>query len=363
MSWWTRKPLEERARWVLEPLVGVGPLRFGMDPEQVRAALDGAHVSPSQTSGGRLAWQRYPDVGVTAIYGHGPGAGPESGPCLAAVAVDPWCGPLVRLEDVELVGRLPSEVRADIRGLARRAGVSVISNWSGDPEVAAWGLSMGAAQDWGSAAGEWTREDRVITHALLVGPELAADPYATAPVIGWHDVREARANPGVAPLTPQARPRWAWKPLEGVGPLRFGMTVNQVSAALDGEAPAARRGWNLWAGRGAGQWYLREEQFDGAGVTAHYWSPEGLPTLAAVTVDGRTGPQVDWDGIRLIGRPVSEVDAEVIRSIEERGLGWMVHCDGGPGPEELNMYVRATRAGDTVVSGARFFAPDWEDHG
>ncbi|EFL19571.1 predicted protein [Streptomyces sp. C] len=354
---WTRKPLEERARWLLEPLVEVGPLRFGMTPEQVRAALSGAHVSPSQTSGGRLSWQRYPDVGVTAIYGHGP----ETGPRLAAVAVDPWCGPLVRLGDVELIGRLPSEVRADLRSLARRAGVSVRSNWSGDPEVAAWGLSMGAAQDWGSRSGEWTRKDRVITDALLVGPELAEDPYATAPVIGWYDVREARTNPGTPPLPPQERPHWAWAALEGVGPLRFGMTVNQVSAALGGEAPAARRGWNLWAGRGAGQWYLREEQFDGVGLTAHYWSPEGPPTLAAVTVDGRTGPQVDWDGIRLIGRPVSEVDAEVIRSSEERGLDWAVHCDGGPGPEELNMYVRATRAGDTVVSGARFFAPDWED--
>ncbi|MCX5581949.1 hypothetical protein [Streptomyces erythrochromogenes] len=61
-----------------------------------------------------------------------------------------WCGPLVRLGDVELIARVPSEVRADIRGLARSAGVSVRSNWSGDPEVSAWGLSMGAAQDWGS---------------------------------------------------------------------------------------------------------------------------------------------------------------------------------------------------------------------
>ncbi|MFJ6834347.1 hypothetical protein [Streptomyces sp. NPDC091209] len=90
--------------------------------------------------------------------------------------------------------------------------------------------------------------------------------------------------------------------------------------------------------------------------------PDGVPALAAVTVHGRTGPQVEWDGIPLIGRKVSEVDAEVIRHIEEHGLGWLVHCDGGPGPEELNMSVRAARAGDTVVSGARFFAPDWENH-
>ncbi|MFE7093499.1 hypothetical protein [Streptomyces erythrochromogenes] len=292
---------------------------------------------------------------MTAIYGQGPR--------LVAVAVDPWCGPLVRLGDVELVARVPSEVRAEIRGLARSAGVSVRSNWSGDPEVAAWGLSMGAAQDWGSPSEEAMRKDRMVTDALLVGSELAEDPYATAPVISWYDVREARPNPGTSPLPPQERPHWAWTPLAGVGPLRFGMTVNQVSAALGREAPAVRRGWNLWDGRGAGTWDLREEQFDRAGVTAHYWSPEGPPTLAAVTVDGRTGPQVEWDGIKLIGRPVSDVDTEVIRHSEEQGLEWVVHCDGGPGPDELNMYIRATRAGDDVVSGGRFFAPDWEDRG
>ncbi|MEU6652593.1 hypothetical protein ABZ904_24885 [Streptomyces sp. NPDC046900] len=82
-----------------------------------------------------------------------------------------------------------------------------------------------------------------------------------------------------------------------------------------------------------------------------------------MTVHGCTGPQVDLDGIRLIGRTVSEVDAEVIQYIEDRDLGWLIYGDGGPGPEELNMYVRATRAGDTVASGARFFAQDWEDHG
>ncbi|WP_407916133.1 hypothetical protein [Kitasatospora sp. NE20-6] len=112
------------------------------------------------------------------------------------------------------------------------------------------------------------------------------------------------------------------------------MSTHQVAAALDGEAPAA-----------------------------HYWYPEGLPALAAVTVHGRTGPQADLGGVRLTGRPVSEVDTEVIRYTEDHGLGWMVSGDGGPGPEEYNMYVRATRAGDTVVSGARFSAPDREDRG
>lgn len=117
------------------------------------------------------------------------------------------------------------------------------------------------------------------------------------------------------------RPRWDWTALERVGPLRFGMTTHQVAAALHGEVPTNRRGWHQWSQHGAYQWYSSEERFDKAGVSAHYWYPDGVPALAAVTVHGRTGPQVEWDGIPLIGRKVSEVGAEVIRHIEEHGLG------------------------------------------
>ncbi|WP_339134672.1 hypothetical protein WJM95_33605 [Streptomyces sp. f51] len=357
MSWWTRKPDEQRARWVLDPLAGVGPLRFGMGPDQVKAALDGAVPSVAQSSQSRLRWQRYSEVGVTAIYG--------PGPVLVAVAVDALSGPQVRLEEVELIARVPSRARADIHELARRVGASVRVNWSGDPEVAAWGLSMGAAQDRGlSPDGYAERGDAVITDALLVCAELAEDPYATAPVVQWHDIRDVETNSGSWPVaSDRDRPRWDWTPLEQVGPLRFGMTPHQVAAALHGEVPVGRRGGHPWSRQKAGRWHLREERFDEAGVSAHYWSQAGVPTLAAVTVRGRSGPQVAWDGIPLIGRRVSEVDAEVVRRIEDRGLGWLVHCDGGPGPEELNMSVRATRAGDTVISEARFFAPDWENHG
>ncbi|MET8625987.1 hypothetical protein ABZW30_19905 [Kitasatospora sp. NPDC004669] len=186
MGWWNRKPGEERARWVLEPLVGVGPLRFGMSPDQVKAALDGAIAVVSRGSGDCLSWQRYHDTGVTAIYGEGPR--------LVAVAVDAMSGPLVRLRDVELIARAPSEVRADIHELARREGASVRVNWSGDPEVAAWGVSMEAAQEWGLAAeGYVERRDGAITSALLVGPELAVRG-----IVGCTSARLGCAHPGCA---------------------------------------------------------------------------------------------------------------------------------------------------------------------
>lgn len=88
MSWWDRKP-GERARWVLDPLVGVGPLRFGISPDEVKAALGGEGTCFTQVAAGGESWCRYSDVGVTGIYGRGM--------LLVAVAVDALDGPLVLL--------------------------------------------------------------------------------------------------------------------------------------------------------------------------------------------------------------------------------------------------------------------------
>ncbi|MFE7268444.1 hypothetical protein ACFU9B_41805 [Streptomyces sp. NPDC057592] len=348
-----------RAQWVLEPLVGVGPLRFGMNPDQVASALDGATAYVSTGLGGGAGWGCYSDWGVTAVYGE------DSG--LVAVAIDWMDGPLVRLRDVELIARVPSEVRSDIHDLARREGASVQVNWSGDPEIAAWGVSMGAGQEMGlSPEGYAQRRDTVITYALLVGPELAEDPYGSELVIRWRDVREEEPNLGAWPVkAEQDRPHWDWTPLKGIGPLRFGMNPQQVAAALD-EVPAARHGrypfGQSWEGFGA--WMLHDDRFDAAGVTAHYSCGFGTPpTLGAVTVHGRTGPQIDFDGIRLIGMTVSAVDAALIKHLEERETGLIIGCGGDLGPDGLNMYVRATRVGDAVVSEARFCKAEWENHG
>jgi hypothetical protein len=258
MPWWNRQP-EDRARWVLDPLVGVGPLRFGMSPGQVEAALDDvAHIS--QGVGTNQGWQRYDETGITVIYGHGSR--------LAAVAFDTTGGPLVRLRDIELIGRVPSEVRSDLHKLAQREGATIWVNWSGDPEVATWGLSMGVTVWRASPGGFAERQDALLTDALVVGPELAEDPYLSGPVLLWRDARWNEPNPGPWPVkADRDRPRWDWAPLKGVGPLRFGMNPRQVAAALNGEIPAARNEHLRWP--------EHTDRFDQAGVTAHYWNEEG----------------------------------------------------------------------------------------
>ncbi|MFE6101410.1 hypothetical protein ACFVQ4_15740 [Streptomyces laurentii] len=81
---------------------------------------------------------------------------------LAAVAISALEGPLVRVCEVELIGRVPSEVRTEIRGLASGQGVAVEVNRSGDPEITAWGLSMGAEQEWERPPEGRDRDERVL---------------------------------------------------------------------------------------------------------------------------------------------------------------------------------------------------------
>ncbi|MFE7526967.1 hypothetical protein ACFU7Y_14710 [Kitasatospora sp. NPDC057542] len=218
---------------------------------------------------------------------------------------------------------------------------------------------------WWGCGGELVEQEArrgaLLTSVLITGPEVAEDPYGSEPVVRWRDVRELDANPGAWPVAADSdRPRWDWTPAEGVGPLRFGMSPPQVAAVLDGESPAARRGLHAWAWQGVGPWSLEEDHFDRAGVTAHYWGREGIPTLSAVTVHGRTGPQVEFEGIRLTGRAVSDVDAALEQIAADRGTLLRFTPRGDGGVEGTNIWVGAVRAGDTVVSEATFYTPDWE---
>ncbi|GAA3265060.1 hypothetical protein Sros01_80090 [Streptomyces roseochromogenus] len=111
--------------------MGVGPLRFGMDSDEVVAALGGPLFGGGQVSADGLFWARYQETGLTCIY--------DRGKVLVAVAIDPLEGPLVQVGEVELIGRVPSELRTEIHALAYREGLAVGVNWVGDPEVAAWG--------------------------------------------------------------------------------------------------------------------------------------------------------------------------------------------------------------------------------
>ncbi len=63
-------------------------------------------------------------------------------------------------------------------------------------------------------------------------------------------------------------------------------------------------------------------------MSAHYWY-RGVPTLGAVTVHGRTGPQVDFDGVDLIGKTVSTIDAALEQRAENEEMGLVTERKSG----------------------------------
>lgn len=68
-------------------------------------------------------------------------------------------------------------------------------------------------------------------------------------------------------------------------------------------------------------------------------------------------------GVRVVGGQPSTVGAPLVRHVGGHGKGLGIGCRGDFGPEALDMFVRAARAGDTAVGGARFFGEEWGDHG
>ncbi|KKD03288.1 hypothetical protein TN53_35890 [Streptomyces sp. WM6386] len=73
-----------------------------------------------------------------------------------------------------------------------------------------------------------------------------------------------------------------------------------------------------------------------------------------------SGPQVTYDGIRLIGRPPSELAAELTVHLEKTGRDLELTTEGDVGSQELGMNPRPQRAGDVLLTRVVFGRPnDW----
>lgn len=152
-----------RVRWLCDPLVGVGPLRFGAGPDDVGQALNGAVATVSV--GTRERW--FPGAGVAAYFS-------ETGK-LACVAVDALKGPQVTLEGTDLVGRPPSEVEEWFLEHARTRGTELRYSHEGNPGSAALGVVMRVQR-----AG-----DVVVSRPLFLTREWASAPWDHIPHSEW----------------------------------------------------------------------------------------------------------------------------------------------------------------------------------
>ncbi|MFF6835187.1 hypothetical protein ACFY84_25460 [Streptomyces sp. NPDC012438] len=326
--------------WDFNPLAGVGPLRFGMNPREVSAALSGEYPDATDGSMDHPHSEHYRNLGVTALY--------EMNSGLVGLFVNGKKGPQVSLDDVELIARPPVELRQEIERYSANEGLTLKNNWSGDLELPEMGLSTGARR----------QGDALVTEALFMAQEFASDPYGSEPVIRWYDIRgESYGKRELGTRPDEERGRWNFEAWVGVGPLKFGMRPQEVAEALEEENPSDlhRAEINHFSRESRLEW----EWYAGAGVTAHY--DHSGRFLLAVTVNGAAGPHVGLEGIELIGAPPSTVEESVDSHIEENELTLMWNSNGEREVYELGIALGTCRAGNRAVSEVTFASRRWMD--
>lgn len=152
-------------------------------------------------------------------------------------------------------------------------------------------------------------------------------------------------------LSESERQQWTFDPFVSVGPLRFGMTSDEASAALGGVPAAARQHYPRWD------------------VVCHTYSEVGLKLyfaaegLRAVSIDARRGPQVHADEAALVGQIPSELEQWLFDRAESREpFTELFYLPGAePGSLTLGVALCVQRAGDHLLTRPVFLAADAMD--
>jgi hypothetical protein len=153
---------------------------------------------------------------------------------------------------------------------------------------------------------------------------------------------------------------WSFTPFERVGPVEFGMTHGQVQAAVDGVLRVAVSDGAWDTVERADFWLERrpDATFAGPAVTAYYDESIGL---AGIAVNARHGPQVTFEGMRLVGQTPSRLEDEFTAYLVASGGELRYSQSADPCAPQLGLVLRAQRAGDVVLSRPVMVAKAWAD--
>lgn len=173
---WDVLPDSRRRRWSLEPFESVGPLRFGMRPDDVTDSLGGIAQNPQlltrvASTQGRCGTVRGScwELGLTLYYGR------EER--LRGISVDALRGPQVFADGAATVGRVPSELE---RWMVDRSEIR-------EPFAELFYLNPGepGSRSLGMAICVQRAEDRLLTRPVFLPAEAMNAPSKFLPSEAW----------------------------------------------------------------------------------------------------------------------------------------------------------------------------------
>ncbi|NUU23836.1 MAG: hypothetical protein HOV68_20390 [Streptomycetaceae bacterium] len=171
-EWWEVLPDSERRQWALDPFVSVGPLRFGMSPDDVSKSLNGFTPVPQKftVQDRDCRWRgEHRELGLVMYYG--------AEERLRGVVVDALRGPQVFADERPLVSRAPSELEQWLRDrAARREPYSELSYLA---------AGIPGSQTLGVVVSVQRAGDRLITRPVFLPTEAMEDVPHFLPAEVW----------------------------------------------------------------------------------------------------------------------------------------------------------------------------------
>ncbi|MEV6727113.1 hypothetical protein AB0M94_40115 [Streptomyces xanthochromogenes] len=154
------------------------------------------------------------------------------------------------------------------------------------------------------------------------------------------------------------RRRWSLQPFESVGPLRFGMRPERVTAALEGIVRNPQR--HTHAALSPDRYGTVKGESWGLGLTFYYGKEE---RLRGISVDALKGPQVYADGVALVGRVPSDLEQWIVdRATIRESFSELFYANlGVPGSRSLGVVIGLQRAGDRLLTRPVFLPADAMD--
>lgn len=162
-------------------------------------------------------------------------------------------------------------------------------------------------------------------------------------------------SPGSQEATAGARSVWALSPLESVGPLQFGMSMDEATAALPDASELQRFQADPFRPKVLGiQLGLRPA----APTVYMYFDDSGR--LFCVATDAVRGPQIMLDGVKLVGGDPARLE-EWLFALPDAIGGVSYGPRGNPGMNDLGLVLRVQDSPTGLVTRPVLVGRDWAD--